>query len=609
MSDGASRTANSSKLTLTFSERPVGLLPSNILVDIGSGFAPLVAPIVWTGPTTCEVNLPAASWANGTSAMVKLTGPAPFGFTFAAGFDDEQEVFLYRQYRNITWGVAADPGSPTTSLTLTLIGDMSGITLTKPDVSVGGVDDFGLIKNNDNQYTIDLVVSAFTSDVLTVSIDNPVGVTLDENSKTVNVNRPDTVIAWAGTPVASNGAQGVTTTTMLTLNFDGADPLFSFGTGDVLVTGSGNTNISVVSVSKIDDDTFIIGITGVETDDASVTVTITQDGYAVAPQTVTVFRAAYQPFTATLTGASTVTSGGAFTVEIEIEVLDVDGLSTGGTTGVKGFADFWVEFEWYLDGVLAPNLAGGGAMFTTDPDRDGWDWAMGAVPTDFVTTDGFGAHIPFTATTYTLMTDGDKLTFQVTFTAPVLTPGQVLELRIPRILGLDEDYGDFESGCNSLFVTAVAQSLVLKSQFTRGFRTDDDHLGGTDVRFMYLEARKTVADVKAMFENPAATIEVIQQRPGAFVGTGSIVRVLGGDFEVVIIVKGDTNGDGTVTSGDYQRVGRHCLGITRLTGAFLLAAKTGTAMQNQVNVTSGDYLRIGRHFLGGTSLYANIDPS
>ncbi len=84
------------------------------------------------------------------------------------------------------------------------------------------------------------------------------------------------------------------------------------------------------------------------------------------------------------------------------------------------------------------------------------------------------------------------------------------------------------------------------------------------------------------------------------VGTGHIVKIMAGGTEYAsypVVIYGDTNGDGNVTSIDLLIAQKHILGISKLSGAYLAAADSG----KDGSVTSIDLLRSQKQILGMTT--------
>lgn len=86
------------------------------------------------------------------------------------------------------------------------------------------------------------------------------------------------------------------------------------------------------------------------------------------------------------------------------------------------------------------------------------------------------------------------------------------------------------------------------------------------------------------------------------VGTGNLVEILNSSGNVQnrysVIVYGDANGDGRITSADLLRIQRGILGMVDLSGVYRTAADAN----RDGRVTSADLLRIQRAILGMTSI-------
>lgn len=86
------------------------------------------------------------------------------------------------------------------------------------------------------------------------------------------------------------------------------------------------------------------------------------------------------------------------------------------------------------------------------------------------------------------------------------------------------------------------------------------------------------------------------------VGTGCCVRLMEGDRildEALVVVLGDTNGNGTIDTLDYQRIRAAYLGNYELTEAYLKAA----CVSGGSSVGTLDYQRVRAHYLGNYNIY------
>ena len=84
------------------------------------------------------------------------------------------------------------------------------------------------------------------------------------------------------------------------------------------------------------------------------------------------------------------------------------------------------------------------------------------------------------------------------------------------------------------------------------------------------------------------------------VGTGLSINAGGANLTVVVL--GDVNGDGILTSTDYMQVKRHFSNMIDLQGAALRAAD----VTNDGAILSTDYLKIKRTFSGTEDIYAGM---
>lgn len=115
------------------------------------------------------------------------------------------------------------------------------------------------------------------------------------------------------------------------------------------------------------------------------------------------------------------------------------------------------------------------------------------------------------------------------------------------------------------------------------------------------EDEMTVEKIKEKV-NTDYTIEIYDSKGNLLedekeAGTGSKIRILENDniiMEYIIILYGDVNGDGKISSVDLLVLQRHILEIEKLTGAFL---KAGNIRKDGKNPTSLDCLLIQRHVL------------
>ncbi len=108
------------------------------------------------------------------------------------------------------------------------------------------------------------------------------------------------------------------------------------------------------------------------------------------------------------------------------------------------------------------------------------------------------------------------------------------------------------------------------------------------------------ANTVTVFDRTGAEIEDFETS----VGTGFRVVTYNGDEiadELVVIVKGDVNGNGTIDTNDYMLVKRACLGTVNLSegsAAHRAADVNGTGI-----LDSNDYLQVKNHYRGRVDLF------
>jgi hypothetical protein len=105
----------------------------------------------------------------------------------------------------------------------------------------------------------------------------------------------------------------------------------------------------------------------------------------------------------------------------------------------------------------------------------------------------------------------------------------------------------------------------------------------------------TFEDAKNLFEDA----ESITTNESGYVGTGAVFTY--GDIDYTVVILGDIDGNGTVTSTDYVRI------KSNLTGSYALdkVSKDAADIDNNENITATDYLRVKSHFLKSYNLYEN----
>ena len=123
----------------------------------------------------------------------------------------------------------------------------------------------------------------------------------------------------------------------------------------------------------------------------------------------------------------------------------------------------------------------------------------------------------------------------------------------------------------------------------------------TDAYVMRVGEKTSVSDFIAQFKYQD-TLRLLNadgtEVTTGYVGTGFILQsLLGSDIidEKMVIVSGDTDGDGQITSTDYLKIKKYFINTDMLQGAFYAAADiTGDG-----EITSTDYLKVKRYFNGG----------
>lgn len=78
-------------------------------------------------------------------------------------------------------------------------------------------------------------------------------------------------------------------------------------------------------------------------------------------------------------------------------------------------------------------------------------------------------------------------------------------------------------------------------------------------------------------------------------GTADVLNINGNSYR--IIVKGDVNGDGSVTPADYVRIKNSIMGTSSLTGSFKEAADAN----GDGNITPADYVNVKNYIMGNNS--------
>lgn len=105
----------------------------------------------------------------------------------------------------------------------------------------------------------------------------------------------------------------------------------------------------------------------------------------------------------------------------------------------------------------------------------------------------------------------------------------------------------------------------------------------------------SVDDIKAKISAVGGKVEIVTQSGGSIVGTGSTVKVSNKDSSktYVVVVKGDTSGDGQITALDLLQVQKQLLKVYNLSGEKFSAGDTSGDGQ----ISALDLLQIQKHLL------------
>jgi len=130
---------------------------------------------------------------------------------------------------------------------------------------------------------------------------------------------------------------------------------------------------------------------------------------------------------------------------------------------------------------------------------------------------------------------------------------------------------------------------------------EGDYILGVPIAFTVAEFRKAYAS------RPTAILMnldgVTEFDDDDLIGTGFSVRFwseVGETKTLYIVVRGDTTGDGLITTTDYIKIRAHLKNVIPLEGVFLKAAD----VNNDGSVTTFDYLAVKAHFRNVYGLYS-----
>ena len=114
-------------------------------------------------------------------------------------------------------------------------------------------------------------------------------------------------------------------------------------------------------------------------------------------------------------------------------------------------------------------------------------------------------------------------------------------------------------------------------------------------------------EIKDQLDNDNSMLKIYEKNgtteyKGSNLGTGMIVKLIKDDVvldQKIIVVKGDTDGNGIINAIDSLKVVNHILESDQLTGCYLEAADT----TNDNDINAIDALKIVNHIIGNISLF------
>ena len=154
--------------------------------------------------------------------------------------------------------------------------------------------------------------------------------------------------------------------------------------------------------------------------------------------------------------------------------------------------------------------------------------------------------------------------------------------------------------CDAKTDITVIPKLITKLSLKTGteFTTDDAGYMLGQVKAI------TAADIKSKIANSSASITVTDKNSKALadnapVGTGAKINLVDDTGKIVdtltVVISGDANGDGAVTTDDARDILRAAVGIADLSGAYAKAAKVTT---EKAEITTDDARKILRRAVG-----------
>ncbi len=147
---------------------------------------------------------------------------------------------------------------------------------------------------------------------------------------------------------------------------------------------------------------------------------------------------------------------------------------------------------------------------------------------------------------------------------------------------------------------------IIKSGGYNGFSKEEDDFYLSENSSFYLKdgylygARQGMT-VKELIDEAGfnCQVEAVEVSDTSMAATGTVIKKLDGKVSCTVVLKGDTNGDGILSSVDFMRARGHFLGQYTLDGAFYAAADAdGNSL-----ISSTDCVKIRSHYLGLTDMY------
>lgn len=76
------------------------------------------------------------------------------------------------------------------------------------------------------------------------------------------------------------------------------------------------------------------------------------------------------------------------------------------------------------------------------------------------------------------------------------------------------------------------------------------------------------------------------------------LKISGAQYNYIVLILGDVNGDGAIQATDYVKIRNHIMGKSRLSGASLQAAD----VNRDAKVQATDYVRVRNHIMGKSTI-------